>query len=313
MGPKSHRTPWKSLLAFAIVYLVWGSAYFAIRIGVREVPPFLLAAMRFLFAGVAIYLWKIARGERSPSGRQWMSASLLALLIVVLNFGLVFWAEQRVPSGITGVLMALVAVFIALIEIFIKRTQQLTLQLALALLTGIGGVAILLSHSMNLGAAPIDRTGAAALIVAAMAMAVATALMSKLSLPESSAMSSAAQMLTGGMLLTLLSAGMGEFHNFHPSTVSLKAWLALLYLVVAASIVTFTAYVWLIHHESPTKAGTYAYVNPVVAVLVGYFLGGEALDLRTMVGALFILISVIAITTMRVNKPGTILIAEESA
>src|SRR5208283_3270818 len=168
MEAKSHRSAWKTLLAFAIVYLVWGCAYFAIRVGVQEVPPFLLAAMRFLIAGLAIYGWMIARGERSPTGRQWMSAFLLGFLIFVLDFGLVFWAEQRVPSGITAVMMAMIAVFIALIEIFVTRTQQLSVGLALALLAGIGGVAVLMSHSLDLGGPPIDWAGAVALIVAAM-------------------------------------------------------------------------------------------------------------------------------------------------
>jgi drug/metabolite transporter (DMT)-like permease len=110
-------------------------------------------------------------------------------------------------------------------------------------------------------------------------------------------------MLAGGLLLALISAALGEFRNFHLSTVSLEVWLLLLYLSFVASIIAFTAYVWLIHHESPTKAGTYAYVNPVVAVLIGYFLGGETLGRRTILGTLLILVSVVAITTMRVKKP----------
>ncbi len=303
MEAKSHRSIWKTLLAFTIVYLVWGTAYLAVRIGVREVPPFLLMAMRFLISGLVLYGWTLALGERSPSGRQWMSASLLGLLIFVFDFGLVSWAVQRVPSGIAAVMMAMIAVFIALLEIFITRTEKLTVRLALALLTGIGGVAVLTSSSLNMGGAPIDRAGAVALIVAALGMALATALMPKLPLPESRVMSSGAQMLTGGVLLALISAALGEFRNFHLSNVSLNVWFLLFYLSFMASIIAFTAYVWLIHHESPTKAGTYAYVNPAVAVLVGYFLGGETLGRRTILGTLLILISVVVITTMRVKKP----------
>jgi drug/metabolite transporter (DMT)-like permease len=311
MEAKSHGSTWKTLLAFAIVYLVWGSAYFAVRVGVQEVPPFLLAAVRFLAAGLAIYGWMIARGERSPSGRQWMSAFLLGFLIFVLDFGLVFWAVQRVPSGITAVMMAMIAVFIALIEIFIMRTQRLSVGLALALLAGIGGVAVLMSRSFNLGGPPIDGAGAVAIIVGAMGMSVASTLMRKLPLPQSNMMSSGAQMLAGGVLLAFTSVTLGEFHKFHPLAVSFKAWFALLYMVVAASIIAFTAYVWLIQHESPTKAGTYGFVNPIVAVLVGYFLGGETLERRTIAGSLLILVSVVAITTMRVNKPAAQLIAKD--
>jgi drug/metabolite transporter (DMT)-like permease len=120
-------------------------------------------------------------------------------------------------------------------------------------------------------------------------------------------------MLAGGVLLALTAAALGEFRDFHPWTVSRGAWLALLYLIVAGSIIAFTAYVWLIHHESPTKVGTYAYVNPVVAVLVGYFLGGEALGLRTILGTLFVLISVVVITTTRAKEPVTALSVKDSA
>src|ERR1700688_2047184 len=160
MEANTHRPTWKTLLAFAIIYFVWGSTFFAIRVGVREVPPFLLAAMRFLVAGLILYGWMIAHGERSPSGRQWTSASLLAILIFVLDYGLLFWAEQRVPSGIAAVMMATIPVFMALSEIIFLRTQRLTMRLALALLIGMGGVAVLLSRSLNLGGAPIDGAGA---------------------------------------------------------------------------------------------------------------------------------------------------------
>ena len=303
MDARTHPPTWKTVLAFAIIYFVWGSTFLAIRIGVREVPPFLLAAMRFLVAGLVLYGWMIARGERSPSGRQWMSVSLLAVLIFVIDYGLVFWAEQRVPSGITAVMMATIAVFTALSEIIFLRTQRLTLRLALALLIGIGGVAVLMSRALNVGGTPIDLVGAVALIIAAMSWSVSSALSRRLPLPASKVMSSGAQMLAGGVFLTLTAAVLGEFRNFHPSSVSRGAWFSLLYLIVAGSIVAFTAYVWLIHHELPTKVGTYAYVNPVVAVLVGYFLGGEALGLRTMLGTLLVLTSVVVIATTRAKKP----------
>jgi drug/metabolite transporter (DMT)-like permease len=312
MDAKAHRPAWKTLLAFAIIYFVWGSTFLAIRVGVREVPPFLFAAMRFLAAGLVLYGWMMAQGERSPSRRQWMSAFLLGLLIFVFDYGLLFWAEQRVPSGIAAVMMATIPAFMTLSEIILLRTQRLTVRLALALLIGIGGVAVLMSRSLNLGGAPIDARGAAALIFASMSWSVASALSRKLPLPSSKVMSSGAQMLAGGVLLSISAAALGEFRRFHPQTVSRSAWLSLLYLIVAGSIVGFTAYVWLLHHESPTKVGTYAYVNPVVAVLVGYFLGGETLGLRTMLGTLFILISVVVITTTGVRKPAAALAVEDA-
>jgi drug/metabolite transporter (DMT)-like permease len=209
-------------------------------------------------------------------------------------------------------MMATIPVFMALSEIILLRTQRLTVRLALALLIGIGGVAVLVSRSLNLAGAPIDMAGAVALIVASVSWSAASALTRKLPLPASKVMSSGAQMLAGGVLLALTAGVLGEFRNFHPWSVSREAWLALLYLIVAGSIVAFTAYVWLIHHESPTKVGTYAYVNPVVAVLLGYFLGGEALGLRTILGTLFVLISVVVITTTPARKPAAIVPVEDA-
>jgi drug/metabolite transporter (DMT)-like permease len=306
MDAASSPRAWKVLLAFAIIYFVWGSTFLAIRVGVREVPPFLLAGMRFLVAGLILYCWMRARGTASPTAREWSAASILAVLIFVFDYGLLFWAERRVPSGIAAVMMATIPVFMALAEIVVLRTQRLTLRLGLALLVGIGGVAVLVGHSMSLGEAPIDTAGASALIFAAISWSVAASLSRKLPLPAAKAMSSGAQMLAGGVFLMLTAALLGEFRGFHVQAVSRGAWLALAYLIVAGSIVGFTAYVWLIHHESPTKVGTYAYVNPVVAVLVGYFLGGEAIGPRTIAGTLLILVSVVVITTTPKVKVQTV-------
>jgi drug/metabolite transporter (DMT)-like permease len=261
------------------------------------VPPFLLAGMRFLVAGIILYAWMRVRGTPSPSAREWSAASLLAVLIFVLDYGLLFWAERRVPSGVAAVMMATIPVFMAVAEILFLRTQRLTLRLGFALLVGIAGVAVLVGHTMSLGEAPVDTAGACALIVASISWSVAASLTRKMPLPAAKAMSSGAQMLAGGVLLMLTAALLGEFRGFHVQAVSRGAWLALAYLIVAGSIVAFTAYVWLIHHESPTKVGTYAYVNPVVAVLVGYFFGGEAIGPRTIVGTSLVLVSVVVITT----------------
>src|SRR5262245_3216774 len=307
----TYRRTWKTILAFATIYLVWGSTYLAIRIGVREVPPFLFAAIRFLIAGIVLYGWMIAQGERSPNRGQWSSAFLLGVLIFVLDYGLLFWAEQRVPSGIAAVMMATIPVFMALSEIFLLGTQKVTLRLAAALLIGLAGVAVLMSRSLNVGGVPIDIKGAVALLVASMSWSVGSALTRKLALPPSKAMSSGTQMLAGGLLLAVTAGALGEFHNFRPWTVSRGAWLSLVYLIVAGSIVAFTVYVWLIHHESPTKVGTYAYVNPVVAVLLGYLFGGEPLNVRTILGTLFVLISVVVITTMPAAKPVKTLAVED--
>ena len=306
----SVRPSWKTVLAFAIIYFVWGSTFLAIRVGVREVPPLVFACMRFFTAGVVLYAWMRMKGTPSPNLRQWAAISLIALCIFVLDYGLLFWAEQRVPSGIAAVMLATIPVFMALSEIFFLRTQKLTVRLALALLVGIGGVLILVSHSVGLAEKPIDPAGAVALVIAAISWSIASTLTRKLPLPESKVMSSGAQMLAGGVMLAIAAALFGEFRGFHIQTISRGAWFALAYLIVAGSIIGFTAYVWLIHHESPTKVGTYAYVNPVVAVIVGYFFGGEVVGSRTVLGTLLVLVSVIVITTTPAKKPVAPALAE---
>lgn len=313
MHAKTENAKWKALLAFAIIYFVWGSTFLAIRVGVREVPPLILAAMRFFIAGLVLCGWMLARGERWPTRREWGAASLLGFFIFVMDYGSLFWAEQRVPSGTAAVMLATIPVFMALSEIAFLRTQRLTIRLALALLIGICGVAVLTSRSFNLGGAPIDRGGAIALLVASVTWSIASVFTRKLPLPSSKAMSSGAQMLTGGILLTVTAAGFGEFRSFHPAAVSRETWLALAYLIVFGSIIAFTAYVWLLHHESPTKVGTYAYVNPVVAVLIGYFFGGEGLGARTILGTALVLVSVLVITTARAKKPVAAIAVEDAA
>ena len=299
--PSAHHHPprWKTLIAFAIIYLVWGSTFYAIRVGVHEVPPLLLAAVRFTIAGAVLFIWAVAQGEKLPRRREWAAAALLALLIFVVDYGILFWAEQRVASGTAAVILATIPACMALAEILFLRTERLTLRLGCALLIGLAGVVVLVDPSLGVAGAPVYALGAAGLLVSAVSWSVASVLSKKLPTPASKVMSAAAQMLVGGLMLCIVAAAAGEARGFHPGAVSSGAWIALAYLTVAGSIVGFTAYTWLIHHQSPTKVGTYAYVNPVVAVVVGHFLGGEVLDARTALGTMLVLVSVIVITTRR--------------
>jgi drug/metabolite transporter (DMT)-like permease len=294
---------WKILLAFAMIYFVWGSTYLFIRVGVREVPPFLLAAARFTFAGLALCAWVRFKGTPLPTRREWAASCFLGTLMFLIDYGSLFWAEQRVPSGVSAVILASIPVFITLLEIIFLRTQRLTLRLSVGLLVGMVGVAVLMLRSVSLGEAPIDRGGAIALTVAALGWSVGTIFSRRLPLPSSKVLSAGAQMLTGGVQLLLLAAIAGEFSGFRLHNVSGRAWFALLYLIIAGSLIGFTAYVWLLHYESPTKVGTYAYVNPVVAVGLGYFIGGETVGPRTILGTLLIVVSVVIITTMSSRQP----------
>lgn len=290
---------WQTLIAFAIIYLVWGSTFYAIRVGVREVPPLLLAAGRFTPAGAVLFAWALARGERPPSRREWAATALVAAIIFVVDYGLLFWSEQRVPSGTAAVILATIPAFMAIAEIMLLRTGRLTLRLGTALAIGLAGVVVLIDPSLGMSGAPVYPLGAAALIVSAISWSAASVLSRKLPMPPSKVMSSGAQMLAGGIFLCIVAAASGEGRGFHPAAVSGAAWIALAYLMVAGSLIAFTAYTWLLHHESPTKVGTYAYVNPVVAVVLGHFLGGEALSLRTVLGTCLVIVSVIVITTRR--------------
>src|SRR3984893_15930392 len=217
----------KTLLAFAIIYFVWGSTFRAIRVGFHEVPPFLLAGIRFFVSGVVLYGWMRLKGTPPPTGRQWAGATLLGTLIFLVDYGCLFWAEQRVPSGIAAVVLATIPVFITLLEIIVLRTQRLTVRLGLALLLGLCGVAVLTGQSFSFGEVPINRAGALALLVASVTWSVATVLTRRLPLPDSKPMSAAAQMITGGIQLLVLAALSGEFAGFRWLTVSRNAWLAL--------------------------------------------------------------------------------------
>jgi drug/metabolite transporter (DMT)-like permease len=290
---------WKSLIAFGIIYLVWGSTFFAIRVGVLAVAPLLLAAMRFSAAGVLMCGWGVWRARRWPRRREWGSIAVLALLIFVMDYGLLFTAERRIPSGVAAVILATIPAFTAIGEIIWLRTQRMTVQLAAALLIGLTGVAVLVVPTAGVAGPPVNWVAVVALLVAAMSWSGGSILMRRLPLPTSKIMSAGTQMLTGGLFLWLMAVLLGQTRHFDPDTVSWAAWGALLYLVVAGSLLGFGAYTWLIHHHSPTRVGTYAYVNPVIAVIIGYAYGGEPLTVRTVLGAAFVVSSVIVILAGR--------------
>jgi drug/metabolite transporter (DMT)-like permease len=295
---------WKILLAFAIIYFVWGSTYLAIRVGVQEMPPFLMAGMRFAAAGLAMFLWMRLTGTPSPTWREWKAATLLGSLMFLLDYACLFWAEQRIPSGPAAVIIAIIPVCITLMEIIFLRTQTLSIRLAFGLAVGILGVGVLANPWASLGEVPLDHRGVIALLVACFGWSVGTIITKRLVLPESKPMSAAVQMLTGGVMLLVLALISGELRSFHAAAVSNKAWFSLIYLIIAGSIIAYTAYVWLLHVESPTRVGTYAYVNPVVAVILGGAWGGEKIGTRTLLGMAMILLSVAAITTAKAKNRG---------
>lgn len=224
--------------------------------------------------------------------------TLLGTLMFLIDYACLFWAEQRIPSGIAAVILAMIPVCITLLEISL-RTQAVSARLVIGLVVGLVGVGVLANPWASLGEAPLDHRGVVALLVACCGWSVGTIVTKRLVLPASKPMSAATQMLTGGVQLLILAALSGEITHFHGSAVSGKAWFSLIYLIIAGSIVAFTAYVWLLHYESPTRVGTYAYVNPIVAVILGGLLGGETIGARTILATILVLISVAAITTAK--------------
>jgi len=220
----------------------------------------------------------------------------------LLDYACLFWAEQRIPSGIAAVILAVIPVCITVLEITFLRTQRLTLPLALGLALGVLGVAILVNPWASLGESTLDRWSVIALVVACLGWSVGTIITPRLTLPSAKAMSAGAQMLTGVLELLVLAALAGEFRHFEVRHISAAAWVSLVYLIVAGSIIAFTAYVWLLHFESPTKVGTYAYVNPLVAVILGAALGGEIVGRRTVLSTVLILVSVGAITKTKARQ-----------
>ncbi len=292
---------WLIPLAFAAIYLIWGSTYLAIRIAVETLPPFLMAGVRFALAGAVLYLWARLRGTERPTAAHWRAAATLGGLLLVGGNGLVSWAEIRVPSGPAALLVSTIPLFVVLLEwlgprsIRVGRPSRLV---ALGVAAGLLGIALLVGPGDLLGER-IDPVGALVLVAAALSWSFGSAISRRLPQPGSPVLGTAMQMLAGGVLLLLTGAGLGEIPRLELAAVSIDSLLALAYLIVFGSLIAFTAYVYLLKTVAIAKVATYAYVNPVVALLLGWALAGEALSPRTLLASAVILGAVILITTRR--------------
>jgi drug/metabolite transporter (DMT)-like permease len=286
-------------LALAVVYIVWGSTYLGIDLAVRTMPPFLMAALRFLIAGSLLYVWATRRGDRSdrPTARHWVSAFLIAAPMLAVGNAAVGWAEQTLDTGTASLIIASVPLWMALLD-RVFYTQPLARTIVIGLVVGFGGVGLLVAPG---GAGGGSSRAAAVLVFSSLAWAIGSLYSRQAALPRRSLVGAAMQMTAGGLLLTIVSAASGELNGFHPSTISLESWLGLAYLVVAGSLVGFTSYMWLLRAAPTSVVGTYAYVNPVVAVLLGTLVLGEPLTWRTLVGGGIILAAVALI--VRAPKP----------
>ncbi|MBA3947524.1 MAG: EamA family transporter [Herpetosiphonaceae bacterium] len=287
------------IAAFVAVYLIWGSTYLAIRVAVETLPPFLMAGARFLLAGLLLYGWTAARGASRPGRRAWIAAAIVGALLLLGGNGGVVWAEQRVPSSITALLVASEPLWIVLLDWLRpggKRPQPLA---ALGVLLGFGGVALLIGPAVLQGSGTLSFISPLVIVLAALCWAAGSLYARSAPLPASGAQASAMQMLIGGFLLLLAGLGTNEMQRFASTTISLRSALAVGYLVIFGSLGAFTAYAWLVTHTTATRASTYAYVNPVVAVLLGWALLSEPVTPRTLVAAAIIIGSVVIITLSR--------------
>ena len=295
--------PSRALLiaAFAAIYIIWGSTYLAIRVAIETIPPFLMAGTRFLLAGSLLYGWARLRGASRPTIGTWRAATILGAFFLLLGNGGVVWAEQKVPSGIAAVLVALLPIWTAIIEWIRPLGKRPTAGVTVGLVTGFAGVALLLAPGVGSGA-QVDPIGGIALILASLSWAYAGIISKELPLPQSAALSSGMQMLAGGALLTLLGLATGEPGRLDLGSVSLRSAGSFLYLVVFGSLVGFSAFAWLLRVSTPGRVATYAYVNPIVAVFLGWLILGEPLAGRDIAAAAIIVAGVVLITTARLRS-----------
>jgi drug/metabolite transporter (DMT)-like permease len=276
------------VLAFAAVYVLWGSTYLAIRFGVETIPPFLLAGVRHLTAGVLLYGWLRFSGVAAPSRRHWRSAAIIGGLLLLGGNGLVTWAEQRVPSGLAALIVSSVPIWMTLLHGLQNRERPHRVVI-LGLALGLGGLAFLVAPGRIAGVAShVDLLGAAALLTAALLWAIGSLYSRKAVLPSSTLLATAMEMIAGGLILLTVAAAAGEWRGFSLAAVSSRSLLSLAYLIVAGSLLGFSAYIFLLSATTPARVSTYAFVNPVVAVFLGWALAAEAVTWRTGLAALSI-------------------------
>ncbi len=285
-------------IAMLAIYLIWGSTYLAIRFAVETIPPFLMAGVRFLIPGLLLVIWRRLAGDPAPTHRQWLSAILIGLLLLLGGNGLVSWAEQRIDSGIAAVLVGTVPIWMVLMDAFFFSRQRPRWQAVVGLLTGFAGIIWLIGpRSLFGGHTQYDLLGIGAVVLGSLFWAFGSIYSRKAVLPGSPLLGTGMQMLAGCVGLILVSLLSGEWQSFDLGAVSLRSGLGLLYLIVFGALGGFVAYTWLLRNAPIQLVSTYAYVNPLVAILLGNWLGQEAFSPQTLLVAGVIIASIIMINS----------------
>ncbi|MCH8304135.1 MAG: drug/metabolite exporter YedA [Candidatus Marinimicrobia bacterium] len=292
----------KLIMAFASVYLVWGSTYLAIRFAIESIPTFLMAGSRFLISGILVYIYLRIRGRAKPTLKEWKIESFVGLLLLALANGSVVMAEHTVPSGLAALMVATVSLWMVLLNWLWNKTERPNFGIVSGIVIGFVGLIILVDPQNISGGTSVDPFGAFLLLFAAFMWAAGSVYSKTAHHPKSPMISASMQMISGGIFLLLFSALNGEFSDLNLSLVSVKSSLSLGYLIFFGSIIGFGSYVYILRHASPAHVSTYAYVNPVIAVLLGWFFADEIVDERILIAATFIIFSVILITKFRNGK-----------
>jgi drug/metabolite transporter (DMT)-like permease len=291
----------KLFFAFASVYIVWGSTYLAIRLAIETIPPLLMAGVRFIIAGSIMYLWGRFRTDERPTRAHWKSAAIVGLMLLLVGNGGLSWSEQLIPSGIAALLVAVSPLWFILID-WMQGGTRPTAGVFIGLAFGTLGIAILVDPADLVGGGEVSLLGASVLLMSSICWAFGSFYSRRATLPSSPALANGMEMLVGGVALLVVGVLTGEVADLHFAVITNKSLWAMAYLVVFGSIIGFSSYIWLFHNTTPTRASTYAYVNPIVAVIIGWSVGGEQLPTRVFLAAALIIAAVAAITIFGTRK-----------
>jgi drug/metabolite transporter (DMT)-like permease len=289
--------PWLVLAAFAIIYVIWGSTYLAILFAIDTLPPFLMGGTRFLVAGSLLYAWsRLLGGAAKPTRAEWRVTAIAGVLLLMLGNGAVVWSELRIPSGVAALIVGIVPCYMVLIDWLRPGGTRPVGQVFVGLALGLAGLFFLIGPDAIMGGGRADFLGVAVVMLGCFSWAFGSIYLRQATLPRSPFLATGMQMLVGGVALSLLGVLHGELAALDVGRFTLRSLAGWAYLIVLGSIVAYTAYAWLLRVSTPARVSTYAYVNPIVAVLLGWAVAGEPLTARMMVAAAVIVSGVALIT-----------------